>query len=468
MKFRVKLTIAISLLISITFGVGASILISSSFSTMLEQQKEIALSSYENVRSTLVLINMYGETAEYKNMSDAMEKMDKQGISKWQGVSLMGEHVTIFEGGNTELLTENLPVSDSDKCTYVIGEDKEGHYIQILSVIFAGEERYLLKARYDLSDAYTTRETQQKLFITIFGCVVVIGALLAFSISFALTKKLKRLNVTAKRIAAGDYSMRSNIKTKDEFGQLSQNFDLMTDKLQKNIDELENEMEKQEVFMGAFAHELKTPMTSIIGYADLLRQGGLSEQDTMASANYIYLEGKRLEKLSFKLLDLLLLEKEEPTMKEISLSYLFSYIHKVLTPIMKKRKIKLICKCDSAVVCLEPDLIKSLIYNLVDNASKAVSDGGFVVISGKKIPNGCRIQVSDNGRGMAEEELSKITEAFYRVDKSRSRQQGGVGLGLALCRKIVEIHNGTLSFTSSPGKGTTVIVELFDKEETDE
>ena len=81
--------------------------------------------------------------------------------------------------------------------------------------------------------------------------------------------------------------------------------------------------------------------------------------------------------------------------------------------------------------------------------------------TGRLIPGGCQLQVEDNGCGMEQEELSRITEAFYRVDKSRSRRQGGAGLGLALCRKIVGLHHGSIAFYSEPGQGTCVTIELF-------
>ena len=216
--------------------------------------------------------------------------------------------------------------------------------------------------------------------------------------------------------------------------------------------------------MGAFAHELKTPMTAIIGYADLLRQDGLPEDTRLTAADYIYSEGQRLEKLSFKLLDLLLLEKDEVIFKEINLSAFLEDVEKALAPVLEKKNVKLVCRGVRGKVKLEPDLVKSLLYNLVDNAGKAMDGEGAIAVRGTLIPGGCEILVADNGRGMEEAELSRITEAFYRVDKSRSRKQGGAGLGLALCRQIVEAHNGSIQFASEPGKGTRVTVTLYGKE----
>jgi len=292
---------------------------------------------------------------------------------------------------------------------------------------------------------------------------VLFGILASAAMAFALTRQLRRLTATARKITGGDLSKRSRIRSQDEFGQLSRDFDAMADKLQENIVQLESDMQRQESFMGAFAHELKTPMTSIIGFADLLRQGNMDENTRMMSANYIYSEGKRLERLSFKLLELLLLKKDTLTMKQVWLDSYLQEVEQILAPNLKSKNIRLICKAEQAPVLLEPDLIKSLLYNLVDNASKAMDGGGIVAIQAAAISDGCQFQVADNGRGMAQEELTKITEAFYRVDKARSRSQGGAGLGLALCKQIVALHNGSIHFASEPKKGTRVTVTLRGK-----
>ena len=215
--------------------------------------------------------------------------------------------------------------------------------------------------------------------------------------------------------------------------------------------------------MGAFAHELKTPMTSIIGFADLLRQGNLDENTRMMAAEYIYSEGHRLERLSFKLLDLLLLKKDGVTMKRVWLSTYLAEVEKALSPTLQSKGIRLVCRAEQKRVALEPDLVKSLLYNLIDNASKAMDNGGIIGVKGTAIPGGCQFQVVDNGRGMESAELNRITEAFYRVDKSRSRKQGGAGLGLALCKQIVELHQGSMKFISVPGTGTRVTVTLYGK-----
>ena len=465
MSYRLKLIITISLLIAVSFGVGGSILISESFRISLETETEAALKSFETIQNTLFLLNSMSNQTGYDNLSDSLENMDEQNVVSWQALSLAAEDHTIYQSHSELLGVYPLPKLTSDQCSYIRVADTYGHSLIVKSVIAAGEEDLILLARFDLSPVYAARENQQELYFTAYIIVVLLGMVMATVLSFAMTRHLHKLTGVVRRIAGGDLSTRSRIDSRDEFGQLSRDFDAMADKLQGNISSLEAEMERQERFMGAFAHELKTPMTSIIGFADLLRQGDLDEQTRMMAAEYIYSEGHRLEKLSFKLLDLILLKKDSLVMRRVLLSSYLEEIEKAMAPNLKKKNIRLVCRAEQRKAVFEPDLVKSLLYNLIDNASKAMDDGGIIAVKATAIPGGCQFHVVDNGRGMEEKELSKITEAFYRVDKSRSRAQGGAGLGLSLCKQIVELHNGTMQYDSRVGTGTQVIVTLYGKGE---
>lgn len=487
MSFRLRLLISFSLLIALTFGAGGALLISSSFQSMLNEEKSSAITAYETMQNNLQMLRFFSEVGDYSNVTSMLSQMEEQNSATWQAVSLTAEEDSIYESGDQSLLSENLLVEDTNQYAYVLATDEKGRHLQMYSELVLDEEVLYLKASFDLSKAYTLRENQQKMFLLIYGVVILLGILMAGILSYALTRRLQSLTTAVREIADGELSRRSSIRSKDEFGQLSRDFDAMADRLQENILQLEEDVQRKEAFMGAVAHELKTPMTSIIGYADLLRQCALNENDQIAAANYIFKEGKRLEKLSFKLLDLLMMEKDITSMKEVELDVFLKDVARALLPRAKEKQVKLVWKAEVATVCIEPDLIKSLLYNLVDNAIKSMSQEDslleqmsdqseqmsnqsdrsepisdrVVLIKGKAISGGCEIQVVDNGCGMEQEELSRITEAFYRVDKSRSRKQGGAGLGLTLCKKIVDLHHGTMTFRSMKGKGSWVIVNLY-------
>ncbi len=463
MSYRLKLIVTISLLIALSFGIGGTLMISTSFQNSLNQETQAALDSFEAVQRTLYLLNSMGGDSGFDSLSQTLSQMVEQKLGDWQSLTLTAAKEMIFQDGNVEMLNYTLPVPQNEQCSYLSVDDQHGQGLVVLSQIPAGDTKLTLTARFDLSAVYHTRGTQQKMYSIIYLAVVAFGILSAIILASVMTSPLRKLTRTVRRITGGDLSRRSELRSHDEIGQLSRDFDAMADKLQENIGKLETEVQRQEGFIGAFAHEMKTPMTSIIGFADLLRQGDLDDTTRMMAAEYIYSEGHRLERLSFKLLDLLLLKKDEVTFKQVGLENYITEVQRALTPVLKGKGIRFICRAQQRRVSFEPDLVKSLIYNIVDNAAKAMDADGIIVLQATAIPGGCQIQVTDNGRGMEQSELTKITEAFYRVDKARSRSQGGAGLGLALCRQIVELHNGNIHFTSQPGKGTCVTVTLYGK-----
>lgn len=465
MSFRFRLLISFTLLVALSLGIGGTILITTSFQNMLNEEKTAAIDSFESIQNNLMMLSYFGEGDKFENMSEMLEQMDEQKMARWQAISLTSNQQVVYESGNLSLLSTEFLFLDSEQYAYTVAADDLGRRLQICSKLSTGKTEFLLNASYDLTSAYAVRENQQRMFLVIYVVVVLLGMAMAGVLSFVLTRHLRKLTIAARQITGGELSQRSNIRTEDEFGQLSRDFDVMADKLQDHILCLQEDVQRKEDFMGAVAHELKTPMTSIIGYADLIRQCSLNEKNTMAAANYIFTEGKRLEKLSVKLLDLLLLEKDNLSMKEVNLNVFLKDVLSVFVPMAEEKQVRLSWKGEPVKVILEPDLIKSLLYNLVDNAIKAMDEGGNILVKGRAIPGGLEIQVFDNGCGMEKEELSKITEAFYRVDKSRSRQQGGAGLGLSLCKKIVELHHGNMTFHSVKGKGSCVIVELYGSRE---
>ncbi len=460
MSFRFRLIITISVLIALAVGIGGTVLISISFQSSLKAETDRALRDFDVAQNTLHLFNSLGEQNDYNALRQTLTRMQ----GSWVAIALSSQDKALFASNEKALEASGILLSPENPFGYQQVEDSFGHGLIAACRMEAGKDILTLQARFDLNGVYLRRASQQRIYRWVYLAVVIAGVLTAVVLSFVLTVRLKRLTATVRRISGGDLSRRSKLTSRDEFGQLSRDFDAMADKLQENIQSMEDQMQRQEAFMGAFAHELKTPMTSIIGYADLLRQGGLEENSRIMAADYIFQEGQRLEKLSFKLLDLLLLEKDSLQRKPVLLAQYMQEIESALAPVQQQKKIRLVCRGDRQKVMLEPDLVKSLLYNLIDNASKAMDSGGIIAVKGSAFPGGCQFIVADNGRGMEEKELSKITEAFYRVDKSRSRQQGGAGLGLSLCKRIAQLHWGDISFSSAPGKGTRVTVTLYEEE----
>jgi len=230
--------------------------------------------------------------------------------------------------------------------------------------------------------------------------------------------------------------------------------------LEAAISNLEDVANRREEFIASFAHELKTPLTAIIGYADMIRSKEMSPKSRFTAAGYIFSEGKRLEALSLKLMDIIVAGKQGFDKKQFEVGYFIRSIAAVTVPSLSNDGITLDMRWEPGEIKVEPDLFKTLMINLVDNARKASKKNDIIELFGKAEPDGYSLYVRDHGRGMKKEELSKITEPFYMIDKSRSRAQNGAGLGLALCQRIAELHDTALQYESEPGKGTTVRIFL--------
>ena len=331
---------------------------------------------------------------------------------------------------------------------------------QITSKISYGKETMVFQGAYDISEVYATRHQQLVSFRKIFVLVIGIEIVVSYFLAMILTRPLQKLSQVSKQIADGDYSVRVPVHTEDEIGELSVSFNYMTEQLIEKLMKLDQLLKNQEEFMGSFAHEMKTPLTSIIGYADLMRMEALSKEEQKEACGYIYSEGKRLQNLSLKLMKLLVLKNQQFQMKKQDLEPMIQEAVTSMQYRLKEQDILVNLNLKKAICKIEPDLLKSLILNLIDNALKSMNSGGILTVEDRATQEGAKIYISDTGCGMPKDEISKITEAFYRIDKSRSRKQGGVGLGLAICKEIVRIHQGEMRFISQQGKGTTVIITI--------
>ena len=243
----------------------------------------------------------------------------------------------------------------------------------------------------------------------------------------------------------------------DEIGELSNNFNQMAEAVQSRVQRLKETEQKRTLFMGNLTHELKTPMTAISGYAKTLLMVKLPEEDREEALSYIYGESCRLERLSQKMMNLLLLEENDPIQRvEVSAEVLFHNVEEACRRSLEEDGISLECHPNGAVFLADIDLMTEVLINLVDNARKASSWGSCIILSARENV----IKVQDFGRGIPEEEQDKILEPFYRIDKSRSRQNGGAGLGLAITALILKRHNATIQIESRVGEGTCMILQF--------
>ena len=209
------------------------------------------------------------------------------------------------------------------------------------------------------------------------------------------------------------------------------------------------------MFIGGVTHEFKTPLTTVILNADTLQNAYMDEEERQTALSYIERQCKWLERMTQKLLKLITL-KQDIELKPSSVPQLFERVEESMAETLRQRDTRLISECKLNTLSMDADLMQSVLINLVDNASKASAPGQAVTMRAYDDV----IEVSDNGIGIPESELARITEPFYVVDKSRSKKLGGSGLGLALVKEIVNAHGAALEIESSVGVGTTIRVRF--------
>lgn len=225
-------------------------------------------------------------------------------------------------------------------------------------------------------------------------------------------------------------------------------------------------------FVADVSHELKTPITSIIGYADTLQDGDYDKETSSKFLSVISSEGHRMADLVSDLLTLSRYDtnriKKEPT--EFDLGELAKKCEEKLKIEVAKKKQEIECyvTADVPPVFADKNGIERVILNVLSNAIKYTGEGGKIKIYVGFVYNDAYIKVIDNGIGIPEADLSRIFERFYRVDKARSREMGGTGLGLSIAKEILDQNNGNINIKSEYGKGTEVVIRIPAVKKTEE
>ncbi len=273
--------------------------------------------------------------------------------------------------------------------------------------------------------------------------------LLVFLLKRALFP-LEMLKQQAAQIAGGVYSERACPRGSDEIAALAQSFNAMAGAVERNINSLELKAQQQEMLLAAVAHEIKTPMTSVIGYADTLQRTRLTGVQQQNAISRIHTECRYMERLIQKLAKLIATDHAALSLREESTAVLLDEVRKTVVSGQGLQETEISVYSDGGLLAMDRDLMTDLLLNLIDNSRKAGSSHISIVAQKNDI------FVRDDGCGIPEEKLAHVAQPFYKGDPSASRKKGGLGLGLALCQKIARLHGALLAIDSSPGTGTTV------------
>ncbi len=462
MRLAAKIFLSVMAVFSVAFLIAGYFLLSHSLETSVQRELEFALRQYQFDKFS-VQADLIADEEEFNSLMDNADQdpelyLKELSRNMEDPVCFRDEDGTVLYSGSQAF--DDLPfgeMSASETQYQVVNEDGSC-YILIGSRIALADRDLDFITQTDITPVIEQQNVLKGYFLNCLLLAMAAAMILVLVISALLARPLEKMAGAADRIADGNYHERLDIRQKGEVGDLAESFNRMAGAVEDKVMELKDAVQRKEDFVANFAHELKTPMTSVIGYADMIYQKELPREEVKNAAWYIWNEGMRLEAMALKMMDLTVLNHQEIPLVDVLANEFLEDAVNGLDVILREEEIDLVCHAEEAYIRIDYDLMKTVLLNLIDNAKKA--DCSRILLEGCRGNNGYRITVADNGKGIPEEELSRITEAFYMVDKSRARKQHGAGLGLSLVSRIVELHHGELEITSIPGEGTRVNVIL--------
>lgn len=286
---------------------------------------------------------------------------------------------------------------------------------------------------------------------------VAISVMIGLFVSRMLTNPIRRITGTAKQIRDGDLSARTNMRGDDEIDQLGETFDEMATSLEKDL-------KHERRLTSDVAHELRTPLMAMLATVEAMQDGVYPTDnehlETVAS------ETRRLARLVQQMLDLSRMENHTAPMniEAVDMVELVRGIVNAQEPLFHERDLRLRFADETQgkmpFIKVDPDMITQCVINLMSNAMRYTPEGGWVIVTVGIDRKHLTISVSDTGIGIAKEDLSRIFGRFWRADASRAREAGGLGVGLAVTKQIVERHHGFISVESELEKGTTFTIHL--------
>lgn len=473
MRFWQKISLFSILTFIVIFNLASVLIIERNHSKMLQQEINTMLRENMNIRSTMEavapLLKIYNDFDYEKTVfTNIGNEFVARNNDQKMYLSIVDEmNRKVFSNVDFTEQHPELQGSSEDEIRYMLSDAGRRTILFTSSLVHINQKKYTIGYMKDVTSIYQERVEQYHFFLKVDFVACLIYMIVMFLISKGLTKPIDKMVKTAKVIAQGDFSKRVELKSKDEISNLAHHFNHMVSVVEDKIIELERHNLEKQRFIQNFTHELKTPLTSIIGYADFLRVTKYQEDVFLDGLNVIYNEAKRLESLSLKMMDLILVQADHFEMKMENLKTVIDEMDSALAMKAKDKNIRLVYDCKDCRIWMEKDLMKSLIFNLADNAIKASAEQGTVTIRTYEDHHQCVLTVADCGIGIAPEHVDNIFEPFYVSDKARTRSYNGAGLGLSICQSIAKIHHGTFEVASEENKGTTVTVRFDVKRESE-
>ena len=295
-----------------------------------------------------------------------------------------------------------------------------------------------------------------KVTLAIIGVLAIfVSLILNYFFSNTITRPIEKLKYETERIANGDLSTHIDIQSNEEINSLVNSFNIMVEKLEHYIQSLNEEKERQKIFTDNITHELKTPITAILGHADLL-QRLTNEEDKKVSLNYVVSEGNRLLKLVEELLEISRINKDSFNFdfKNHNIKDLINECLGILNPRFKKFGIVVDNNVEEKSLIFDYEKIKQVVLNVLDNAI-VHSKCSEITITSEVNEEYCYLIIQDNGIGIDEKTQERLFNPFFTPKKQKS-----FGLGLYISKEIMKKHHGDINIISQINNGTKAILKL--------
>ncbi len=463
MKFWQRAFLAILLVFLICLDVFAVLFMRQSMSLVTETAMEMAVGEQRQLEkafvSQLSVVSAYYERFNADNLL-------YQAVQQAETYEEQKAYIQVYFRGT--LVFSNVPVEEGDAEQFNVPYDTRkidmasgSRYIVIVGRPLA-EPLSGIKIVYvkDIESVSRFGSEMRQYFLIASIIIAVLLAVIIASLLLHMTSPLRELNNAAKEIAAGDLGKRVTVASHDEIGEFAGTFNQMADSIERHIDTQKALAEERQRFIDNLAHELRTPITAIMGYGEYLKFAKGNDQDTLRAKDYIIDQSKRIRNLSEKMMNLSRLTGGQITLSPIAMKAPVESALYTMAGQMRARGVQLESKLHDAHIEGDSDMVETLALNLIENAVRASGPNQKVTVTIQALGFAQRLIVQDEGIGIPKEEQARILEPFYRVDPSRSRANGGVGLGLSLVRQICMLHKASLTIQSEPGKGTAMIVDF--------
>lgn len=413
--------------------------------------------------------------AMYRAITDLEVPEEKESkavlaIFEWQAGFLEGQYKG-FELYDGQTLLKSIDAVDyygkreeleqlTYRNRYTIREIGDRRYVYVAGQFPFPYDRYGVVYIYGLEQLQNSWESITK-SLSLAGTVlcVILGGVLLLWLKH-LTAPLSRLAEAADEMSTGHVKQMLPVEGNDEVADLTRRFNAMSEKISVQMDTIKEQAEKRQQLIDNLAHEMRTPLTAIYGYTELLAKANLTGEEREEYLQYVLSETKRVQTLADQLLKLAALNQEQVEFQRILAGKFAEQICMTMKPLAESRNIELRSSVSVEYLWGDQELLFMLMVNLMENGLRASADGSILELKVYSEAGRTILEVRDHGVGIPGEELENIFEPFYRIDRARSRRMGGTGLGLALCKKIVECHGGELKYESEVGAGTRAMVIL--------